>query len=260
LRRLRAVNRALAVELRSHVTVGQATVMAGANRLFDSLGPATRERLRPHIELVRLDRSRVLCEPGDIQRYAYFPRDGMISLLGITEEGQTLEVATAGRDGLVGVPLALNGTASPYQVVVQMPGTAHRVRAEAFVRECHRCEDLHALSLTYASQVLQQVVQSAVCHTFHSLTQRACRWLLVARDCVQANTFELTQELIAQMLGVSRPRVSHALVSLEGRGLIHQGRARIHIVDPRGLQRASCSCYRPAQNHILHQQSLRHAT
>jgi hypothetical protein len=108
------------------------------------------------------------------------------------------------------VPLALNGSLSPYQVMVQMPGTAHRVRGEAFLRECDRCEDLQSTSLTFASHVLQQVVQSAVCHAFHPLTQRVCRWLLVSRDCAHANTFEHTQEFMAHMLGVSRPKVSHS--------------------------------------------------
>ena len=232
--------------------------MPRTNRLFESLAPATRERLRPHIELVTLAKGRVLCEPGDVPRFAYFPLDGMISLLGITEEGYTLEMATAGSEGFVGVPLALNGSVSPYQVMVQMPGAAHRVRGEAFIRECHRCEDLQSTSLTYASHVLQQMVQSAVCHAFHPLTPRVCRWLLVSRDSAHANTFEHTQEFIADMLGVSRPKVSHALVTLEARGLIHQGRGRIHIVDPSGLQRASCGCYRPAERQIPLQQPLRH--
>jgi len=233
--------------------------MPRANRLFESLGPATRERLRPHVELVTLTRARVLCEPGDALRYAYFPLDGMLSLLGITEDGHSLEVATVGNEGMVGVPLALHGSASPYQVLVQMSGTAYRVRGDAFLRECLRGEDLHAAALAYASEVLQQVVQSAVCHAFHPLTPRVCRWLLASRARAQANTLALTQECLAQMLGVSRPRVSHALVMLEARHLIHQGRARIHIIDPTGLQLASCQCSRPAQGDIPVQQPLRHA-
>jgi CRP-like cAMP-binding protein len=233
--------------------------MPRANRVFESLGPATRERLRPHVEVVTLTKGHVLCEPGDVARHAYFPLDGMISLFGITEDGHTLEVATAGSDGFVGVPLALNGSASPYQVMVQMPGGAHRVRADAFIRECHRCEELQSISLTYASYVLQQIVQSAVCHAFHPLTQRICRWLLASRDCAHSNTIELTQEFVAQILGVSRPKVSQSLVTLESRRLIHQGHGRIHIIDPRGLQQGSCVCYRSAHVSIPVQQPLRHA-
>ncbi len=233
--------------------------MPHGNRLLESLGPATRERLRPHMDLVHLTERRVLTEAGDQLRHAYFPVNGMIALLGITEDGRTLEVATAGNDGFIGVPLALNNSPSPFQVLVQMPGTAHRVRADAFVRECLRCEDLHALALTYAGHVLQETVQSAVCHAFHLLTPRVCRWLLVARDCAHAHTFELTQESLADMLGVSRPKVSHALITLEARGLIHQGRGRIHIIDPRGLQQGSCPCYRPSSHQIPLQQPLRPA-
>jgi CRP-like cAMP-binding protein len=249
----------VAEELRRRDTVVPATVMPRVNRLFDSLGPATRERLRPHVELVTLAKGRVLCEPREVPRYAFFPLDGMISLLGTTEEGHTLELATAGSDGMVGVPLALNGSVSPYQVMVQMTGAAHRVRGEAFIRECQRCEDLHATSLTYAGHVMQQIVQSAICHAFHPLIQRVCRWLLASRDCAHANTIALTQEFVAQMLGVSRPKVSQTLAALEARGLIHQGHGRIHIIDPRGLQQGSCACYRAAQSQIFVQQPLRHA-
>ena len=256
---LHAICCSVAEDLRINGTVGQATGMPRTNRLFESLAPAARERLRPHIELVTLARGRILCEPGDVPRFAYFPLDSMVSLLGTTEEGYALEVATAGSEGFVGIPLALNGSVSPYQVMVQMSGAAHRVRGEAFLRECHRCEDLQSLSLSYAGSVLQQVVQSAVCHAFHPLTPRVCRWLLVNRDGAHANTFEQTQEFIAHMLGVSRPKVSHALVTLETRGLIHQGRGRIHIIDPHGLQRASCRCYRFAHAQIPLQQPLRHA-
>jgi CRP-like cAMP-binding protein len=256
---LHALYRGLAEELRIDGTVVSATVMPRANRLFDSLGPATRERLRSHVDLVTVERGRVLCQPGDVPRHAYFPLDGMISLLGLTEDGHTLEVATAGADGFVGVTLALNGASSPYQVMVQMTGAAHRVRAEAFIRECHRFEDLQAMSLSYASHVLAHVTQSAVCHAFHPVMQRVCRWLLMTRDCAHTNSFELTQECVAHMLGVSRPKVSHALVSLEGRGLIHQGRGRIHIVDPKGLRVASCRCYRPSHDQIPVQQPLRQA-
>jgi CRP-like cAMP-binding protein len=209
--------------------------------------------------MVTLSKQRLLAEAGETPRYAYFPLAGVLSLVGITEDGHTLEVATAGSDGLVGVPLALNGSVSPYRVIVQMVGTAQRVRADAFLRECQRCEDLHAVSLTYAARVLQQVVRAGMCHAFHPLTPRVCRWLLMARACAHADTFEVTQEFLADMLGVSRPKVSHALVMLEARGLIHQGRGRIHIIDPRGLQHASCRCPVPSQARIPIQQPLRHA-
>jgi CRP-like cAMP-binding protein len=233
--------------------------MPRANRLFESLGSATKARLRPYTELVHLAKGRVLSEPGDPPRYAYFPLDGLIALLGITEDGRALEVATAGADGLVGTPLALNGGTSPYQVMVHLPGAAQRIRGDAFARECQRCEDLSALALTYAHREMQQVVEASVCHAFHPLPQRVCRWLLVSRDCVHANTIALTQESIAHALGVSRSKLSQALGALEARHLILQGHGRIHILDPHGVQAASCPCYQSRAS-IPVQQPLRHAT
>lgn len=231
--------------------------MPNANRLFDALGPAARERLRPHVDLVNLTKGRVLYEPGDAPRHAFFPLDGMIALLALTDEGQALELAIVGHDGFVGVPIVLNVRSSPYQVMVQVSCAAYRVNADAFASEFQRREELHAIALTYVHGLILQLVQSAVCHSFHSLTPRLCRWLLVSRACVQSNTIELTQECIAHMLGVSRPKVSHALVGLEGKRLIHQGHGRIHIVDAQGLARSSCECYR-APTDRQEPQPLRH--
>lgn len=217
-----------------------------ANRLFDALSADGRERLRPYADLVDLSKGRVLCEAGEVPRYAFFPLNGMVSLLASTDEGQAVEVAMVGRDGFVGVPILLDVRASPYQVVVQIECTAIRVRADAVAREFRRREELHTIALTYIHGLIQELVQSAVCLSFHTITQPLCRWLLVSRDCVQSNTIELTQEFVAQMLGVSRPKVSRALVILEEKRLIHQGHGRIHIVDAVGLERSSCPCHHAA--------------
>ena len=165
-------------------------------------------------------------------------------LLAVTDDGRGLGVATVGTDGMVGVSLALNGHISPYQIVVQTAGTAHRVGAPTFVRECQRCEDLLTVSLDYADLELRQMVLWAACHHFHSLAQRVSRWLLLSCDASRDSTIELTQDLIAHMLGVSRPKVSDALGGLEARQLIIQGHGRIHIINPKGLEQACCSCYR----------------
>ena len=230
--------------------------MPRTNRLFESLGPATRERLRPHLDIVSLEKGRILCELGDTPRFAYFPLDGMLSFVGLTEDGHALQLATAGSDGLVGTPLLHDGMASPYQVLVQIAGTTQRVRGDAFVRECRRCEDLLTTVLAYAGRVSHEVVRSAMCHAFHALPQRVCRSLLVTRDYAHANTIELTQEVLAHMLGVSRSKVSRALATLEARRWIHQGHGRIHIVDLKGLQAGSCGCYRAAARDIPIQQPL----
>jgi CRP-like cAMP-binding protein len=159
--------------------------VAQSNRLFDAFGPAARERLLPHVDLVNLTKGRVLCELGGASRYAFFPLDGMISLLGSTDDGEGLEVARVGDDGFVGVPLVLNVLESPYEAIVQVSCAAHRIRADAFARECQRGEDLHALVLAYIHGLMGQLVASSVCRSFHSLTQRLCRWLLINRDCLR---------------------------------------------------------------------------
>jgi CRP-like cAMP-binding protein len=228
------------------------------NRLFDALGSAARARLHAHVDLVRLSTGQALYGLGGALRYAYFPLDGMISLLASTADGDVLEVATVGDDGFVGVPIVLNVPTSPYDVIVQVSCAAHRVRADAVAREFQRGEDLHAVVLAYAHDLMQQLLTSSVCHTFHSLMQRLCRWLLIHRQGLRANTIDVTQEAIAHVLGASRPKVSQALVILEERHLIHQGHGRIHIVDRHGLARSSCACYPGTRDH-QQPQPIRHA-
>ena len=189
----------------------------------------------------------MLCELGGASRYAFFPLDGMISLLASTDDGEGLEVATVSDDGFVGVPLVLNVFESPYEAIVQVSCAAHRIRADAFAREFQRGEDLQALVLAYIHGLMGQLVAWSVCRSFHSLTQRLCRWLLINRDCLSSNTIELTQEFIAQRLGASRPKVSQALAALEQRQFIIRGHGRIHIVNSQGLERSSCECYRPTR-------------
>jgi CRP-like cAMP-binding protein len=220
------------------------------NRLFDRLSAAARERLRPHTELVRLSRGRVLHDIGEPPRHAFLLLDGMVSLMPFTEDGNTLEVATVCNDGFVGLSLVLAGSPSLYQAIVQLPGDAYRINGDAFHREFRRGEDLQSLVLASVDDVLRQVVQSAICLSFHTMVPRLSRWLLVSRDCTRSNTIELTQEVIAHTLGLSRPKISHALVTLEQRHLIHQGHGRIHIVDPKGLEAISCDCYRLAKEAV----------
>jgi CRP-like cAMP-binding protein len=220
-----------------------------ANDLFDALGQGVRERLRTYADLVDLGKGRVLSEAGDAPRHVFLPMNGMISLVAATEEGQTLEVARVGRDGFIGVPVVLGGQTYPCQVIVQIECASIRIRADAFAREFHRGDELHAIALTYVNRLIQQLVQSTICHSFHPLPRRLIRWLLLTRDCVQSDTIELTQEFIARMLGVSRPKLSQAFVDLERRQLIHQGYGRIHLIDTLGLQQSSCDCYRAPSDH-----------
>jgi CRP-like cAMP-binding protein len=231
----------LAIDLR---VVHALPVVPPANTLLTTLPAPVRDRLRPYWALVSLAKGRVVCDAGEPIRSIYFPVAGMISILGITEAGQSLEVSTVGHDGFTGVALALDASTSPHRLVVQIPGSAHRIPADVIRRELRRHEEFEAAAQRCARALVGDLTQSAICLTFHTLPQRLARWLLVSRDRLQSNTIALTQESVSQMLGASRPRVSHVLMELEVRALIHQGLRRIHIVDVRGLERASCECYR----------------
>jgi CRP-like cAMP-binding protein len=214
------------------------------NRLVDSFAAETRDRLRPYTQLVHLAKGQVLYEASARVRFAYFPTNGMLSLLATTEAAQTVEVAMVGAAGFAGVPIILPPHTSPYNLVVQIASDSLRVSADALLTEFERSDDLRRLLLHYVHGLVCEVSQSAVCHKFHSLPQRLCRWLLVSRDCVASNTIELTQDFIAQMLGLSRPKVSVALTALEDKQLIRQRHGRIDIKNAAGLESCSCECYR----------------
>jgi CRP-like cAMP-binding protein len=227
--------------------------VANTSRLFDQLSVPARERLRPYVELVHLTKGRILHDIDERPHHAFLPLEGMVSLMPVTDEGDTFEVATVCNDGFVGIPIVLNGQPAPYQAVVQIPGAAFRINGEAFLREFRRGDELQSLALAYVGDVMRQVVQSTICLSFHPMVPRLSRWLLVSRDCLRSSTIELTQEFIAQRLGLSRPKISQALMTLEQRQLIHQGHGRIHIVDPKGLESLSCDCYRLAKNSLTAQ-------
>ena len=212
--------------------------MITGNRLLDGLSERTRERLQPYLQLTHLRAGRVLEEPGEPVRYLYFPSAGLLSCVGVTLRGETLEVAVIGNDGCSAISLA-----APHRLVVPLASAAYRVSADVVGREIQRSDDVRLSLSDWSSNVIAQCTQSAICVAFHPLVQRLSRWLLTARDQARSNTLELTQEFVAQMLGVSRPKVSQALMVLETRALIHQGLGRIHLIDRPGLQTLACECY-----------------
>lgn len=214
------------------------------NRLFTSLAPATRERLRPYTHSVHLAKGRRLYDLGSPISYVFFPLNGMIALFATTETADDISVALVGADGVVGVPPIVPAHGSPYAAAVEVPSEAYRVHAEAIWREFGRGEDLRAVMLASVDGLVRELVQAAVCHSAHALPHRVCRWLLMIRDCVHADTIDLTQEAIAHMLGATRPKVSVALASLEDQQLIRQWHGRLRILNPRGLALCSCECYR----------------
>lgn len=214
------------------------------NGLLAALPREEYERLSPHMELVRLKPGRILYHPGDAVRHAYFPKGGMICLLSTTESGRTIEVGMIGDEGMAGIPIILRSRTAPYQVMVQLAGNALRIRGDALSAEFNRGGKLQDLLLRYTHTLLIQVAQSAACNRFHTAEERLCRWLLVSRDRVRADTIHLTQEFLSHMLGVPRTSVTMIAGALQREGLIRYGRGKITLLDQRRLEAAACECYR----------------
>lgn len=223
---------------------------AFGNGLLSALPRAEYERLSPHLELVRLAPGKILYNAGDAVRHAYFPKGGMICLLSTTEDGRTIEVGTIGNEGMAGIPIVLRSGAAPYQVMVQLAGNALRISGNALREEFNRGGKLQDLLLRYTHALLIQVAQSASCNSFHTVKERLCRWLLVSHDRVQTDTIHLTQEFLSHMLGVQRTSVTQIASALQKEGLIRHSRGRITILDRRGLEVASCECYRRVREEI----------
>jgi len=223
-------------------TKGRETVFD--NRLPTALPREEYARLAPHLELVRLTPGQLLYNVGDPVRYAYFPKGGMLSLLSTTEGGRTIEVGIIGNEGMTGIPVVLQTCVAPYQVIVQLPCNALRIRGEALREEFNRGGRLQSLLLRFTHTLLTQIAQSAACNQFHNVEKRLCRWLLVSRDRVQTDTINLTQEFLSYMLGVPRTSVTTVAKALQERGLISYSRGKIVILDRAGVEAASCECYK----------------
>lgn len=220
------------------------------NRILAALPREEYERVHQHLEGVYLPQSKLINDPGDTIRYAYFPLSGMISLLSITENGETLEVAMVGNEGVVGVSLALKSLIVPYRIMVQLTSEAVRINAAALKAELRPGSRLEELMLMYAHSMLIHLSQSAVCSRFHTIENRLCRWLLVARDRVESNDITFTQEIISHMLGTPRTVVTTAAGNLQDAGLIRYRRGKIVILDPKGLEKAACECYTVIKNEL----------
>ena len=177
-------------------------------------------------------------------QWAYFLDDASVSILFLAEEGMSIEVSLVGNEGVIGIPIVLRSHAVPYRIVVQGPGVAWRMKADALRKEFDRCGPLHKLLLHYVHTWIVQLSQSSVCNRFHSTRQRLSRWLLASQDRARSNEVRSTQEFLAQMLGVNRGSASQAASALQKAGLIHYRRGRITILDRSGLEAAACECYR----------------
>lgn len=214
-----------------------------ANRLLAALPRQDYEHMRAELEPVNLAYGEVLYEPGERLRHVYFPGDAHVSLLVVLALGNALEVGLVGREGMVGISLALGVEDSPVRALVQGSGTALRMKAAAFREELEHSAPMQREMYRYAHDKLTQARQTAACNRFHLVEARLARWLLMTRDRVRSDQFHLTHEFLADMLGVRRAGVTNAAVSLQRKKLISYRRGNISILDGDGLAAASCPCY-----------------
>jgi CRP-like cAMP-binding protein len=213
------------------------------NKLLTALPPEVCERLLPHLELVPLKLGASVYEAGGKQPYIYFPTDAIVSLLYVMKDGASAEIAVVGNDGLVGISLFMGGETTPSRAVVQSAGRAYRLRASALKSEFEFGGALQHLLLRYTQALITQMAQTAVCNRHHSIEQQLCRWLLLSADRLPSNVLTMTQDLIANMLGVRREGVTASAGKLQEAGFIRYSRGRITILDRPGLEKHVCECY-----------------
>ena len=213
------------------------------NHLLDALPSAEYERLLPNLEWVTMPLGDVLYESRGEQRHVYFPTTCIVSLLYVMENGASAEIAVVGNEGVIGVALFMGGGTMPNRAVVQSAGHAYRLRGAVMQLEFDRYGPLLHLLLRYTQALITQMAQTAVCNRHHSVDQQLCRWLLLSLDRLSSNELIMTQELIANMLGVRREGVTEAAGKLQQAGLIEYHRGRITVLDRPGLEQRVCECY-----------------
>ncbi len=218
------------------------------NRLLAALPDGDLARWLPHLEPVNLPLGKVLYEPGGRMRHVYFPTTAIVSLLYVLEDGASAEIAVVGREGIVGISLFMGGESTPSRAVVQSAGLGFRLKANLMLQEFNRSGPVLHLMLRYTQALITQMAQTAVCNRHHSIDQQLCRWLLLSVDRLDGNEIVMTQELIANMLGVRREGVTAAASHLQVDGLIEYRRGHITILDREGLERRSCECYSVVKN------------
>jgi CRP-like cAMP-binding protein len=202
----------------------------------------------PSLEVVKMPLGEVLYEPGVAMSHVYFPITSIVSLLYVMEDGASAEIAVVGNEGIVGVSLFMGGETTPSRSVVQSAGIGFRMRSEVLKEEFSRSGPVMHLLLRYTQALITQMAQTAVCNRHHSLDQQLCRWLLLSLDRLQAPELSMTQELIANMLGVRREGVTAAALNLQKAELITYRRGHIKVLDRPGLERRTCECYAVVKN------------
>jgi CRP-like cAMP-binding protein len=213
------------------------------NHLLEALPADELARLAPSLEPVSMPLGKVLYEIGEQRRYIYFPSTSIVSLLYVTKDGASAEVAVVGREGFLGISLLTNGDSMPNRAVVHHPGHGYRLSSRALHEEFERAGALMRVLLRFTQALITQMTQTAVCNRHHTLDQQLCRWLLLSLDRQDGNRLAMTQELIAEMLGVRRAGVTRAAGDLQRSGMIRYRRGQISVLDRARVERAACECY-----------------
>lgn len=213
------------------------------NHLLAALPQAEFNRIARHLELVPMPLGQVLYEAGSMMHYVYFPTTSILSLLYELKSGASAEIAIVGNEGILGISLFMGGETTPSRAVVQSAGYGYRLKAPFLKAEFNRAGPFLRLLLRYTQALITQMTQTAVCNRHHTIDQQLCRWLLLSLDRLPSVSLSMTQELIANMLGVRRESVTAAAGNLQRLGLINYSRGRIDIIDRPGLEQAVCECY-----------------
>jgi CRP-like cAMP-binding protein len=214
------------------------------NRLLLALPFSDLQQLMPELEQIRCERGQVLMDADSPLDHVFFPDSGVVSVVAVYADGSIIEMATIGREGCTSVQAIFGAESSSVRLLVQIPGTATRMSRAAFKRAMESMPSFRDLMYAYAQAFLEQVLVSVACNGAHSLKQRLARWLLMMRDRGDDDALQITQSLLAEMLGVQRPTVTNAAREMEHAGLIARGRRQVSILDRQGLVAASCECYR----------------
>jgi CRP-like cAMP-binding protein len=221
-----------------------------SNRLLLSLPPRNLKQLAPKLEFIRCERDQILLDVDASIDHVFFPNSGVISVVAVYADGNMIEMATIGREGCTGVQAFFGAKRSSARLLVQIPGSAAKMPRAAFNRAMKSMPFFRDLMLAYTQAFLEQVLVSAACNGRHSLKERLARWMLMMRDRSDADVMPITQELLAELLGVQRPSLTHAVAELEEAGLIQRGRRQITILDRQGLINASCECYQLVRERV----------
>jgi len=220
------------------------------NRLLLALPARNLKRLLPELERIRCQREQVLLDADSSLDYVFFPDSGVVSAVAVYTDGSIIEMATIGREGCTGVQAVFGAKSSSVRLLVQIPGSAAKMSRVAFARAMGSMPSFRGLMLAYVQAFLEQVMVSVACNGAHNLKERLARWLLMMRDRSDEDVLPITQNLLAEMLGVQRPSISNAAQELEGAGLIERGKRQVTILDRQGLTKASCECYQLVRERV----------